>query len=198
VTGDGRERGVVCVNGGRKADVPGTWSATVEWLVARLAPRFPELAFGEVRYRTKSWLQLDSCIADARAAIQGLGAARVVLLGFSMGGAVSIAAAGDPAVERVVGLAPWIPRQLPLDTLPGKRLDVIQGSLDRPVLGLPGVSAASSRQGFERARAIGIEGSYTIIPGGMHGVALRARSGRLVPLPRADRWLRLVSSLLEE
>ena len=60
---------VVCVNGGQEAAVPGTWSATIEWLVARLAPRFPELRFVEVRYRTKSWRHLDECIDDARAGI---------------------------------------------------------------------------------------------------------------------------------
>jgi hypothetical protein len=29
---------VGCVNGGRKRELPGTWSASVEWLVRRLAP----------------------------------------------------------------------------------------------------------------------------------------------------------------
>ena len=65
---------VVCVNGGQGGEVEGTWSASLEWLVARLAPHFPELAFGEVRYRIKSWKQLDWCVEDARAAIDALGA----------------------------------------------------------------------------------------------------------------------------
>src|SRR5438045_4548222 len=59
---------VVCVNGGQSAEVEGTWSASLEWLVHRLAPRHPGLRFAEVRYRLKSWRPLDSCIADARAA----------------------------------------------------------------------------------------------------------------------------------
>ena len=58
----------------------------------RLAPRFPEPAFAEVRYRIKSWKRLDYCIEDARAAIREVGADRTLLLGFSMGGAVSISA----------------------------------------------------------------------------------------------------------
>ena len=37
VTGAGAERAVVCVNGGQSAQVPGTWSASLEWLVGRLA-----------------------------------------------------------------------------------------------------------------------------------------------------------------
>ena len=50
---------VVCVNGGQASSVPGTWSASIEWLVTRLAPRFPELRFAEVRYRFMSWRPLD-------------------------------------------------------------------------------------------------------------------------------------------
>ncbi len=67
---------VVCVNGGQAAEVEGTWSATLEWLVRRLAPQFPALAFAEVRYRIKSWNTLDWCVEDARAAVARLGAQR--------------------------------------------------------------------------------------------------------------------------
>jgi acetyl esterase/lipase len=72
---------------------------------------------------------------------------------------------------------------------------VLHGSLDRWLPGIPGVSPASSRRGFERAVALGVEGEYTIIPGAVHGLALRA-GGRLVALPRAGRWLRLVADEL--
>ena len=60
---------VVCVNGGKAASVPGTWSASLEWLVRHVSPRFPDVAFAEVRYRIKSWRALDLCVEDARAAI---------------------------------------------------------------------------------------------------------------------------------
>ena len=60
---------VVLVNGGSARAVPGTWSATSELLTTELAPRFPRLAFAEVRYRIKTWNELDSCLADARAAL---------------------------------------------------------------------------------------------------------------------------------
>jgi pimeloyl-ACP methyl ester carboxylesterase len=109
VTGPSGAPAVVCVNGGRRAEVPGTWSATLEWLVDRLAPRFPKLAFGEVRYRVKSWRRLDSCVADARAAMAAMSPPRALLLGFSMGGAVAVGAADDPAVRGVLGLAPGSP-----------------------------------------------------------------------------------------
>src|SRR5207302_351687 len=110
---------VVCVNGGQSADVPGTWSASLEWLVGRLAPRIPD--------------------------------------------------------------------RLGVESLRGKRLAVFHGALDRSWPGLPGVSPASSRRGFERARSVAREAEYTLIPGALHGVAFRARNGSPVPLPRARR-----------
>lgn len=187
---------VVCVNGGRAAQVEGTWSASLEWLVQRLAPRFPNLAFAEVRYRIKSWNALDSCVEDARAAVAQVGARRTLMLAFSMGGAVSVRTAVEPSVETVLGLAPWLPRQLSLEPLRGKRLHVIHGSLDRGLPGVPGVAPDMSKRAFERARALGADGEYTLIRGGLHGVALRAPSGRLVALPRASLWGSLVAEEL--
>ena len=187
---------VVCLNGGQAKEVPGTWGASVEWLVERLAPRFPSLGFVEVRYRIKSWRRLELCIEDARAAVQEHGGERTLVLGYSLGGAVAISSADEGSVERVVGLAPWISERLDLAPLDGKRLDVLHGSLDRPLPGIPGVSAASSRAGFERAQARGVAGSYTLIRGAVHGIAFRAR-GRLVPYPRAHAWERGVAAQLE-
>ena len=111
-TGPAGGLAVVCVNGGTGNLNPGDWSASLEWLVRRLAPRHPGLAFHEVRYRVKSWRRLDMCIEDARAALDEVAetyGGPVLMLGFSMGGGVSVAVAGHPAVTTVVGLAPWIP-----------------------------------------------------------------------------------------
>lgn len=187
---------VVCVNGGRAAEVAGTWSASLEWLVDRLAPRFPQLRFAEVRYRIKSWKQFDSCIADTRAALAEVDADRILLLGFSMGGAVAISVADEPRVTAVLGLAPWIPDRLSVEPLRGKRLDVVHGSLDRSLPGVPGVSPAGSRSGFARAQALGVPGTYTLIRGASHAIALRA--GRPVPMPRAGAWARHVAARLDE
>jgi pimeloyl-ACP methyl ester carboxylesterase len=197
LTGPSERAAVICVNGGQRAEVEGTWSASLEWLVRRLAPRFPELGFAEVRYRVKSWKRLDLCVEDARAAIRETGAPRTLVLGFSMGGAVGISAADEPGVEEVLGLAPWIPDRLNLAPLAGRRLTVLHGSLDRALPAIPGVSPADSRRGFERARALGVHGEYTVIPGAVHGMALRAHWGRPVPLPRAGAWARLVARELE-
>jgi len=196
VTGAVGECAVVCVNGGQHREVDGTWSASVEWLVRTVAPRLPALAFAEVRYRIKSWRRLESCVEDARAAVLELGAPRVALLGFSMGGAVSIAVASEPQVAEVVGLAPWIPAELDVSSLRRKRLTVIHGSLDRWLPGIPGVSAAHSRKGFDRARERGAEGRYVLVPGALHGIALRSPGGKLVPLPKARRWAEVVEDEL--
>jgi dienelactone hydrolase len=188
---------VVCVNGGQGGEVQGTWSASLEWLVDKLAPRYTRLRFGEVRYRVKSWNRLDWCVEDAQAAIGAAGAERTLVLGFSMGGAVAVRVAGEPSVETVLGLAPWLPDRLSLEPLRGRRLRVLHGALDRWLPGIPGVSPSSSRRAFERARSLGVEGDYTLIPGAVHGLALRGHRGRLVPLPRARTWTRLVADELD-
>jgi pimeloyl-ACP methyl ester carboxylesterase len=192
LTGATTECAVVCVNGGQSREVEGTWSASIEWLVQALAPRLPEIAFAEVRYRVKSWKRLESCVEDARAAVDEVGAPRTALLGFSMGGAVSVAIANEPTVEEVIGLAPWLPAELDVTTLRGKRLTVLHGALDRWLPGIPGVSASHSRQGYDRARERGAEGRYVVIPWALHGIAVRAPWGKLVALPKAELWAELV------
>jgi dienelactone hydrolase len=199
-TNGGSSQAVVCVNGGTAAEKDGTWSASVEWLVSRLAQRLPELSFLEVRYRTKSWRQFDRCVEDGRAALgaaRAAGARQLALLGFSMGGAVAVRVADDPAVRHVLGLAPWLPPQLDLAPLAGRRFTVFHGALDRGLPGVPGVSPALSEEGFTRALELGAEGSRTIIPGAFHAIALRSPRGRLVPMPRARRWAELVAAELE-
>jgi dienelactone hydrolase len=198
MTNPGRRRAVVCVNGGTAREVPGTWSATLEWLVRWLAPEFPDISFLEVRYRIKSWKRLDWCIDDCRAALSlavAEGAEALALLGFSMGGAVAIAAAGHPRVTTVIGLAPWIPDRLDLSQLDGRRLAIVHGALDRWLPGIPGVSPKSSLRAFERIRMREIDATHTIVSGGLHGLAVRSLGGT-IPLPRAGHWGRLVADEL--
>ena len=200
VTNAGAPVAVVCVNGGQGRAVPGTWSATLEWLVAHLAPGFPDVAFHEVRYRVRSWRHLPRCIEDGRAALDGAaagGARRVGLLGFSMGGAVALALAGHEAVRSYIGLAPWMPDQLPVEPLRGRRVAIRHGALDRYLPGIPGVHPASSRAGAERARALGIDVDYALVPGSLHAVALRAPWGEPVPLLRSAEWHAFVAGEVE-
>lgn len=198
-TGPADGPAVLCLNGGVKRALAGDWSTSVDWLIRRLAPRHPALAFYEVRYRIRSWKHLHMCIEDARAALDevaGPGAPpeqTVALLGYSMGGAVSVAVADDPAVTTFIGLAPWLPPEMGVETLTGRRVAVIHGSIDgRPF----GVSPRQSRRGVERIRALGAEASHTRIGGALHALALPGPGGRLVPLPRAARWAELVDAEL--
>ena len=185
------ERGaVVCVNGGTAAEVPGTWSASIEWLVRRLAERFPQSGFLEVRYRIKSWRRLELCVEDGAAALAAAreaGAERLALLAFSMGGAVAVQNAGTADVETVVGVNPWLPPQLDLSPLADKRLSIVHGALDAPLPGIPGVKPSMSAAAAERARALGAQVTREVVPG-FHAVALRRRSGRLVPVPGAGSF----------
>jgi pimeloyl-ACP methyl ester carboxylesterase len=197
LTNPASETAVVCINGGQGGLVEGTWSASLEWLVEQLAPSRPAIRFAEVRYRIKSWRKLDWCIEDARSAIEQTGGTRTLLVGFSMGGAVGIGAADAATVEGLVGLAPWIPDRMPVDTLVGRRFDVIHGSLDRWLPGIPGVSTASSRRGFDRIQALGVPGTYTLIPGAVHPIALRRPNGIPFPFPRARRWAELVGERID-
>jgi pimeloyl-ACP methyl ester carboxylesterase len=190
---------VVCVNGGTAAEIPGTWSASVEWLVRRLSHRFPALGFLEVRYRIKSWRRLELCVEDAGAAIgaaRAAGADEVALIGFSMGGAVAVHVAADPAVSTVIALAPWLYPELDLAPLEGRRFALVHGSLDRALPGVPGVRPELSLHGYDRARALGIDAVRTVIPGALHPIALRAPWGEPVRMPRAERWEELVDAEL--
>jgi pimeloyl-ACP methyl ester carboxylesterase len=199
-TGTPGPRAVVCVNGGTAAQVPGTWSASVEWLVRRVAPRHPSLGFLEVRYRNKSWHHIHGCMEDARAgiaAVREAGASEVALLGFSMGGAVAVHVADDPAVSTVIALAPWLYPELDVSPLEGRRFAVLHGSLDRGLPGIPGVNPALSLRGHRQALARGIDTERTVIRGAIHPIALRAPWGAAVPMPKSGRWAALVSRELE-
>ena len=147
----------------------------------------------------KSWRRLESCVEDADAAIEAAkeaGAQEIALLGFSMGGAVAVHVAADRAVSTVVGLAPWLYPELDLAPLRGRRLAIFHGGLDRGLPGIPGVSPELSLRAAERARALGVDTSRTMIPGAMHAIALRAPWGTPVPLPRGGRWVELTAAEL--
>lgn len=197
VTRPGSECMVLCINGGGARARPGNWSPSIEWLVQRLAPEFVDAGFAEVRYRVRSWRMLPSCIADGQAALAALGRSqRVVMVGFSMGGAVSIACSPDDRITDVVALAPWIPEEISVTGLAGDRVTILHGSLDGWVPGIPGVRPQHSRVGADRLRAAGADVTYERIAGALHGVAVR-RGERLVPLPRAGTWLSGVRQALE-
>lgn len=197
----GRADGLValCINGGTGRELPGTWSASAELLVRRCAPSLPEVGWAELRYRVRSWRRLEMCIEDGRAALDAVaaaGAREVVLVGYSMGGGVAATIADHPLVRQVIGLAPWLPERVDLSPMRGREIAIFHGTLDRNLPGIPGVNPGSSRRGFERLLALGARGTYTMIPGAIHPIALRAPWGSLIPMPRAAEWARQVGSAL--
>lgn len=199
-TGAAGAHAVVCVNGGTAAEKPGTWSASIEWLVRRLAPRFPHLAFLEVRYRLKSWRRLELCVEDAWAGVAAArdrGAEEVALLGFSMGGAVAVRNAAAAGVGLVAGVNPWLPPELELDPLQGRRLAIVHGALDAPLPLIPGVKPSMSLAAAERARRLGIVVERRVVRLGFHAVALRRRGGGMLALPGADGYADFVGGELE-
>lgn len=189
---------VVLVNGGVARDAPGTYSATTAWLADRIAPDLPQLRFVEVRYRVRSWNRLEECAEDALAALDGFAnGGPAALLGFSMGGAVAVGVAGHPSVRALVTLSPWLPEQLEFAPLRGKQVAVYQGSLDSYLPGIPGINPAHSRAGWQRMLDAGVRADYTLVRGGVHGLALNAPWGGKLVLPRAGRIAAAVRRDLE-
>lgn len=89
-----------------------------------------------LRYRYRGWNEPDrDPVRDARWALARLRdrhpAARVVLVGHSMGGRTALRVADDPAVTAVCALAPWIEPGEPTAQLHGRSVLVAHGDLDR-------------------------------------------------------------------
>jgi pimeloyl-ACP methyl ester carboxylesterase len=202
---------VVLVPGATSAARAGRWSSNLTWLAPRLRRALGrDVRIVQVRFGRPSWQHLELPVADVRHVLEREAASsahagvtagdrRMVLVGFSMGGAASLANAAAAGVVGLVGLAPWLPVQLPITNLRGRRLRIAHGSLDGELKLIPGVRASSGRDAVARATAAGIDATFTIVPGGLHGVALPA-GPVLVPMPRAHAFtafvVRSVSELL--
>lgn len=189
---------VLLVGGGTGHSAPGRWSSSMAWLAPRIARRTGDgVRIGQVRYADTSWNQVHRGIADVRAALdaeaqRSAPPSRVVLVALSMGGATCLANAGDRAVVGLVAMAPWFPRQIPVEPLAGKRLFVVHGSLDNALPFVPGTSLEQSRATVERARAVGADAEWRAMPLGLHGIAVRW-GGRVWSLPRARAYARVIS-----
>ena len=164
-------------------EVPGTWSATLEWLVRR--SRRAPAASGSSRCATGSSPGARSTSASRTAAGRDRGPAAERVRCSSASRWAGRSRSRPPATARRAacsGSRRGSPTGSTSRRCAGKRLDVLHGSLDRWLPGVPGVSPALSRRGFERARALGRAGAATpLIRGGVHGLALRSPGGR----PRA-------------
>ena len=146
VVGPGRPKAVVLVlhGGAEKNPLPAT-GRSLSWRRARQLVRDLDgplgrdgVAMALLRYRMIGWNAgreaEPSPVPDARWALDRLRSAYddspVVILGHSMGARTGAAVADHPSVRGLVGLAPWLPADDPVDALRGKRLIAGHGARD--------------------------------------------------------------------
>jgi hypothetical protein len=195
----GPSRLVVMSQRRHRARGAGTWKSVGRMARAAAVRRPPRNGLSRWSATdVKSWRQLDSCIADARAAIGRTrgGAAEVAMLGFSMGGAVSCSSPRS-AVSTVIALAHVA---LPPSWTSLRSTAAASPSCTAPRPRPARCSRRRSRALAARLRARagrGVDAERTVIDGAIHPIALRAPWGRTVPMPRAGRWAELVGRELE-
>jgi pimeloyl-ACP methyl ester carboxylesterase len=139
----------------------------------RRAGRDHGLAVARLRYLVRGWNGAKrSPVGDVEWALDQLAARHpgvpIALVGHSMGGRAAIYAAAHPAVEAVVGLAPWIEPGDPYEQVAGRHVLVAHGDLDRMT------SAAGSAAWTEQARAVAASASYVSIHQERHAMLRRA------------------------
>jgi dienelactone hydrolase len=146
------------------------------------------VAVARLRYAVRGWnadgpTGEPAPLRDTRWALEQLrtrfGPVPIGLLGHSMGGRTALRAGGDPGVQSVVALAPWLPPGEPTAQLAGRRLLLVHGDADR--MTSPTGSAAYAR----RLQASGLEVSYVQLRGEKHGM-----------LRHPGRWHELAAGFL--
>ena len=99
-------------------------------------------------------------------AVRGLPA--IALVGHSMGGRAAVYAAGHESVRAVVGLAPWLERDDPVDTVAGREVLVAHGVHDRVT------SPKASLSWVRRAGGAAASVSFVSVQGDGHAMLRRA------------------------
>lgn len=110
-------------------------------------------------------------LAELRALHPGL---PIVLVGHSMGARTSFRLAGDPDVIGVVGLAPWLPADEPIQQLTGVPVHIIHGTGDRIV------PEKTTRPYLARLRSSGVHLEQIVLSGTGHGMLRRWREWNLL------------------
>jgi alpha-beta hydrolase superfamily lysophospholipase len=139
----------------------------------RRAGRRHGLAVARLRYLVRGWNgAARSPVADVGWALDRLATSfpgtPVALIGHSMGGRAAFHAAGHDAVRAVVGLAPWVERDDPVEPLADRHLFVAHGERDRIT------SPRGAAEWTRRAAAVAASASYVAIRNERHAMVRRA------------------------
>lgn len=131
------------------------------------------LAVARLRYVVRGWnAGARSPVPDVQWALAQLAdrypSVPVALVGHSMGGRAAIYSAAAPSVRTIVGLAPWIEPDDPIDPVAGRDVLVVHGDRDRIT------SAANSAAWTERARAVAESAAFVRVSGERHAMLHRA------------------------
>lgn len=131
------------------------------------------LAVARLRYRVRGWNgHAQSPVADVRWGLAQLTerypSVPIALVGHSMGGRAAIYSAAAPAVRSVVGLAPWIEADDPVEAVTGRDVLVVHGDRDRIT------SPKNSAHWTQRARTVAGSASYVSVSGERHAMLHRA------------------------
>ncbi len=140
-------------------------------IAAAVGPDVPVL---RLRYRVRGWnAPAQDPVVDARWALDEITArapeARVVLVGHSMGGRVALRLLGDPRVDGLVGLAPWVTPRDRAEGRAGQRALLIHGAED--IVTDPRGTARMARD----LTARGVEVDLEIVRGENHALLKDAR-----------------------
>lgn len=136
------------------------------WLRNAIAPSLGTSGIASVllKYEVRGWNAKDgepAPLADARWALAEVAARHdvpIVLVGHSMGGRTGLHVADHPNVVGLVAVAPWFPKDEPVEAIRGRHLTVLHGTQDRIT------SPGESRIVTERAHEIAASTKYTPMP----------------------------------
>ena len=135
---------VLVLHGGREVSIDPVRGRQLA--VLRMVPfahRIRQLGQGRVavarlRYGARGWNArggVPAPVRDAEWALSQLtdrfGPRPIGLVGHSMGGRTALRVGGHTGVRGVVGLAPWLPADEPVDQLAGRRVLLAHGTADR-------------------------------------------------------------------
>lgn len=144
------------------------------WIAGRRL-RGQRAAVWRLRYRVRGWNApaLDP-VRDVQWALDEVRrrhpAARVLVIGHSMGGRTALWCAGDGLVAGVCALAPWLEAEEPVDQLAGRILRVAHGNRDRVT------DPNRSREYVHRATLAGADARFRMVEGDGHAMLRHAGS----------------------